>query len=300
MERVEEESDGVESEEEEERTEDEVEDEREERREKERKREDVTRKEEEVGGKGKAGGSEGGKGRRAVTRDKIEEAKGNERRESRKKEVKEGGSGEGEGLEKKGIEGEREEGSWSNSTEEEEEEDAVKEVWKRVKGRIDEERRRDEREGTRGVIGKREERVRRERRRRSLVWTGIEGDSFEERCGCLRGRLEMVLGRKVGLRGVEERFGEGGKKILLVVMEKEKDRDEVLGREGEIWGRWRMNVDEDLTKEERKMKWRIKEKAKIERSKGNWVVFDSRRLWIEDRVWKWDEEKEVWEEGEGE
>ncbi|KMQ89045.1 hypothetical protein RF55_11362 [Lasius niger] len=92
--------------------------------------------------------------------------------------------------------------------------------------------------------------------------------------------LEKVLGRKVGVRGVEEKLGEGGRRILLVVMEKGEDRDEVLARKGEVWGRWRMVVDEDLTREEGKMKWRIKEKARLERNKRNWVVYDSRRLWI--------------------
>ncbi|KMQ86085.1 hypothetical protein RF55_15044 [Lasius niger] len=80
--------------------------------------------------------------------------------------------------------------------------------------------------------------------------------------------------------------------MLLVVME-EEDRDEVLEKRGEIGRRWRMNVDEDLMREERKMKWRIKERARLERNKGKWVEFDSRGLWIEGREWKWDEEAEI-------
>ncbi|KMQ85378.1 hypothetical protein RF55_16127 [Lasius niger] len=41
---------------------------------------------------------------------------------------------------------------------------------------------------------------------------------------------ERVLGRKVELRGVGERIGEGGKGILLIIMEKEMDRDALLER----------------------------------------------------------------------
>ncbi|KMQ81690.1 hypothetical protein RF55_25540, partial [Lasius niger] len=44
-------------------------------------------------------------------------------------------------------------------------------------------------------------------------------------------------------------------------MEEKGDRDEILEKRGEIGRRWRMEVDEDLTREERKMKWRIKERA---------------------------------------
>ncbi|KMQ91987.1 hypothetical protein RF55_8083, partial [Lasius niger] len=41
--------------------------------------------------------------------------------------------------------------------------------------------------------------------------------------------LEKILGRKVDLRGVEKKIGKEGKSILLVVMEKKGDRDEVFG-----------------------------------------------------------------------
>ncbi|KMQ87341.1 hypothetical protein RF55_13388 [Lasius niger] len=79
-------------------------------------------------------------------------------------------------------------------------------------------------------------------------------------------------------------------------MEKEGDKDEVLERMGEIGTRWRMSVDEDLTREERKMKWRIKERARLERNRGKWVEYDSRRIWTEGREWKWDEQTESWKE----
>ncbi|CAL1672461.1 unnamed protein product [Lasius platythorax] len=161
---------------------------------------------------------------------------------------------------------------------------------------MEEKKRKEERERERDPEEKREERIRRERRRRNLVWRGIEGDSVKERCEWLRVLIEKILGRKAEVRGVEERIGEGGKRLLLVVMEKGEDRDEILGKKGEIWRRWKMVVDEDLTMEERKMKWRIKEKARLERNKGNWVVFDSRRIWIEDREWKWVEEEGMWKD----
>ena len=158
------------------------------------------------------------------------------------------------------------------------------ELWKKLEGRIEKERRKEE-EKEREDREKREEQVRRERRRRNLEWSGIEGDSFEERCRLLKLMLERLLGRKVEVRRVEERVEEGGKRMLLVIMEKEEDRDEILEKRGEIRRRWRMEVDEDLTREERKMKWRIKERVRLERGRGKRVVFDSRGLWIEGREW---------------
>ncbi|KMQ82064.1 hypothetical protein RF55_24306 [Lasius niger] len=105
-----------------------------------------------------------------------------------------------------------------------------------------------------------------------------------------------MLERKVALRGVEERIGDDGKSILLEVLDKEEDRNEVLERWGEVGRRWRMSVDEDLTREERRMKWRIKERVRVERNRVERVEYNNRRLWIDGREWKWDEEAESWRE----
>ncbi|KMQ85732.1 hypothetical protein RF55_15539 [Lasius niger] len=102
--------------------------------------------------------------------------------------------------------------------------------------------------------------------------------------------------RKVRVRGVEERIGEGGREILLVIMEKEEDKEELLERSGEIKRRWEIIVDEDLTREERKIRWKIEEKARMERRRERKVVNDNRRIWIEGIKWKWDEEKGRWRE----
>jgi len=50
------------------------------------------------------------------------------------------------------------------------------------------------------------------------------------------------------------------------------------------------------------MKWRIKERARVERargkkvyfdSRGKKVYFDSRRLWVEGREWRWRKEEGI-------
>ncbi|KMQ83290.1 hypothetical protein RF55_20436 [Lasius niger] len=155
-----------------------------------------------------------------------------------------GGEQEGGACERKesrGLRGEEGKSSWWSCVDEEEKKKEVEEVWKRVKGRLEEKRRKEERDRERDPEEKREERIRRERWRRNLVWRGIEGDSFKERCEYLRVLMEKVLGRKAEIRGVEERIGEGGRRLLLVVMEKGEDRDEILGKRGRFGGdgRWR-------------------------------------------------------------
>lgn len=57
-----------------------------------------------------------------------------------------------------------------------------------------------------------------------------------------------------------------------------------------------MSVDEDLTMDERKVRWRLVEKARLERAKGNVVMTTNRRVWINGRAWGWDKKRNRWQE----
>jgi len=87
-------------------------------------------------------------------------------------------------------------------------------VWEKFRARVaevEEEKKREVEKARWRTLGeRREELVRRERRRRNLIWRGIEGDSKRERKGYLRGIIERALGREAEVREVEERLGEGG------------------------------------------------------------------------------------------
>lgn len=100
--------------------------------------------------------------------------------------------------------------------------------------------------------------------------------------------IERELGRIVRVRGWEERRngivggnrGNGGKEAYPSFRK-------TYWRGGEIR---RKGVDEDLTVEERRVRWRIVETARRERAKGKRVVAKNRELWVERIRWKWDEE----------
>ncbi|KMQ84208.1 hypothetical protein RF55_18199 [Lasius niger] len=118
-----------------------------------------------------------------------------------------------------------------------------------------------------------------------------------------RGGIENRRGKEEGLKGVEygkirDRVEEEEERAREREARKrrEKQKDRVLERRGEVGRRWRLSVDEDLTREERKMKWRIKERARLERNRGKRVEYNNRRLWVDGREWKWDEEVESWRE----
>jgi len=52
-----------------------------------------------------------------------------------------------------------------------------------------------------------------------------------------------------------------------------------------------VGVDEDLTLEERRVRWKLVERARTERARGRVVVVTNRRIWIEGKAWGWDLEK---------
>lgn len=58
--------------------------------------------------------------------------------------------------------------------------------------------------------------------------------------------------------------------------------------------KWGVIVDEELTREEKLVRWRIEEKARKERRLGNSVVATSNRLWINGRGIYWNEGRKEW------
>jgi len=68
-------------------------------------------------------------------------------------------------------------------------------------------------------------------------------------------------------------------------MRKVKDKKELLERGWEIRRNWGVGVDEDLTMEERRVRWKLVERAKTERARGMVVVTTNRRIWIDGRAW---------------
>lgn len=91
------------------------------------------------------------------------------------------------------------------------------------------------------------------------------GDNEEKRLWSVEEILKRILGREVGIRGMEERRGDEGRWVLIMEVEKVKDKKEVLEKRAELERRWRVSVDEDLTMEERRRSWRMVEAARRER-----------------------------------
>lgn len=52
-----------------------------------------------------------------------------------------------------------------------------------------------------------------------------------------------------------------------------------------------MGINEDLTMEERRRRWRIMETARRERARGKRVEVSNRKLRVEGRRWSWSKEE---------
>lgn len=85
--------------------------------------------------------------------------------------------------------------------------------------------------------------------------------------------------------------------MLLAEMVDLSNKRQVLRRREEIGRRWRLGVDEDLTLEKRRMRWRMVKAARRERARGRRAVATNRELWVDGVRWRWDEVKLEWRGG---
>ncbi|EFN61777.1 hypothetical protein EAG_06648 [Camponotus floridanus] len=130
----------------------------------------------------------------------------------------------------------------------------------------------------------------RRERRMNVVWRGIEGGNSEERRRVMEGIVAEELGRRVEMIEVIERRGTAGM-MLIARMGKRKDRKELLEKGWAIRRNWGIGIDEDLTMKEKKVRWKLVERARTERAKERVVVVTNRRIWVGGKAWGWDTER---------
>ena len=61
----------------------------------------------------------------------------------------------------------------------------------------------------------------------------------------------------------------------------------------------RERIDDDMTEEERKTRWKVEREAEREREGGKKVQVGYMKLWVNGRMRKWDELRERWGEEQG-
>jgi len=131
----------------------------------------------------------------------------------------------------------------------------------------------------------------REKRRRNVVVKGVEvrGEGIE---GAIR-KIWEELGVSARIEEIKEIGRDNGKerKMAGVKMEDKKGKMEVMKKKIALRGGV-VRVEDDWTREERAMQWKLEEMAKRERTDNRraWVRYG--RIWMEGRWWRWEEGKE--------
>ncbi|XP_043288417.1 golgin subfamily A member 6-like protein 22 [Venturia canescens] len=135
------------------------------------------------------------------------------------------------------------------------------------------------------------ERREREERRNNIVIRGVkmaEGEEWEreiekiwENLGVEGGRKEM---RRIG------RVDEGGRGMVLVRLEGREKKIEIMRAKVKLKGN-RERIEDDLTKEERRIKWLVEGQANEERRKGKRVRVGYMRMWVEGKELVWNEDE---------
>jgi len=141
----------------------------------------------------------------------------------------------------------------------------------------------------------------------------IRGKGEKEECGSKRGRGEgegiegairkiwEELGVSARIEEIKEIGRDNGKerKMVVVKMEDRKGKMEVMKKKVALRGGV-VRVEDDWTREERAMQWKLEQMAKRERrdNRRAWVRYG--RIWMEGRWWRWEEVKERVIDGRGE
>jgi len=138
------------------------------------------------------------------------------------------------------------------------------------------------------------EKRKREERRRNIIIKGVRVK--EEGMEGLRKEIEEIVeatGAKVRVEGMR-RIGnkdKGGGEMVWVRFANVKEKIEVMKGKVRLRDRREWIVD-DLTEKERRVEWWLKREAEKNRRDGKKVRVGYMKMWIEGKLWIWDEIKD--------
>jgi len=165
------------------------------------------------------------------------------------------------------------------------------EGWKKEEGK-------KESEGERiKELERKMERKEREEKRRNIVIKGIKGgkDEVEKEIK----EIMRELGEEIGKESIRSVRKIGKEMNISIVRLKNMDQKRrVMMRRKYMKGR-NIKIEDDLTWIERKIEWRLKEIARLEREKGRRVWVSYGKIQIEGKLWRWDEGMQTIRDNEG-
>ena len=127
-----------------------------------------------------------------------------------------------------------------------------------------------------------------------------------------RGDKGPGRGRRIGGGGGEGALGEGGYKsgekdrksgrggrgMALVKLAGREEKRKVMEARRKLTD-GKVRIEDDLTEEERRGRWKIETEAESERERGKNVQIGYMKMWVNGNLRRWDEVGEKWLEEQG-
>lgn len=140
-------------------------------------------------------------------------------------------------------------------------------------------------------------RLENEKRRNNIIIQGIKIDADDKKV--LKEASENVVERYLGIKVNVKMAAKLGEKTYLVQMQSEKDKDMVMKNKHKLRNvkNERIYMNNDLSKTDREVQNKIREKLNEIKKTGKQVKMGYRKMWVETEEWKWDNQKEMLVEG---
>ncbi|XP_011869150.1 PREDICTED: protein PXR1-like [Vollenhovia emeryi] len=137
------------------------------------------------------------------------------------------------------------------------------------------------------------EKKEREERKRNVIIKGVKAK--KEGWEGLREEVEEIVketGAKVRIDEIKRvgRRNEEGKEIVMVRFASGEKIEVMKGKKNlKERNEW---IRDDLTEKERRVEWKIRREAEGKRREGQRVRVGYMKMWVEGKLWRWDEEKD--------
>lgn len=138
-------------------------------------------------------------------------------------------------------------------------------------------------------LHERVERMEKNNKRKNLIVAGLKVDGKDERQ--IRTKMEKFMDQELQISIKLRNAIKIGDQTFVIETETMADKVEILKNKSKLRQRKeRIYIDNDLTVKEREIQREIHEMAKEERNKGKRVKVGYKKLIVNGREWKWDED----------
>lgn len=138
----------------------------------------------------------------------------------------------------------------------------------------------------------------RENKRKNVVISGLEINTKDDKV--LKERMEKFITEELKVEVKIRNARKIGEKMCVIETESFKEKMDILSNKSKLRSLpERIFIDSELTKKEQEIQKRIRNIAKQERDKGNQTKIGYKKLIVNGKQWRWDDDKDQLREDPG-